>query len=1748
MKRVRFGLFILTLFIASGLTIFFRTQIQAQIVSVISTQHRGDGEKPTAQKSTSAVVASASNSTESKTVSGKVLGVADALQGVLNINVPTIFNSAVDIASSITRGDATVNGALTANGVLTVVGKSILQGPVTLENDVTGKNVNIALTGDSKITAPNLVYSLTAGDGLAVSGTQNITITNTDLGSSQKIIKSIKIGGDTISAGSNTSTIELRAANGLTVSANTSDNIITFGASGADLNVSGFSEESGTVHLTTSSDVVGIGTSSPDLGKKLHVVGDTKLEGGLLVTGSATFQGGAVVMSGIDNQSGGITNAGSITGATGLTSSGTITFSGLSTGILHSSFGGVMSSSALNLAGGGSEISGVLPSGNGGTGIDGSTYLTGDILYASSNGTLSRLGVGGSGQVLTVAGGLPSWGSSGASSGPCTTCVVKDPGSTQVIAASTSATTVLSLRPASSPSVDIFNVTDSTGNTKYFRVDKDGNVILGTGTTSTTGNLTVAPSGTDYIAIAPAAQGAASFTGSITSEDLTAARTWTFPDASGSVCLTTGNCNGIGSNFGGSGTTNYLAKFSSTYAVANSLLYDNGTGVGIGTTNPIYSFDVSGNLRALGNSVFGGTLDATGAARLANTLQVSGAASLLSTLNVTGAATLSSTLNVTGNGIFNGNVGIGTTSPGAKLESLATTEQLRLSYDSTTPISFTVGSGGDLTIDQSKHAAAGAIRLKVSGANNASAETFTIKGNSGATAFVGINNSSPTYVLDVSQGYSGNPGARFALDNTLFQPYTMTSSTAPDVITLFNASGVSSSGNGASIKFRSNSSNANPRDYARISGIVDSPTQGTERGAITFQTVQGITDTFAEVMRVNGFGNVGIGTTAPAAPLHISRGYGSNAAMIVNQLNSGNIFAASVAGTTKVVIDNSGNVGIGTSNPSGSLQIAYAQSASTATPLITYANNAAAGSQISAQFYNNFGNRAFTFKPDSQSGINVGSIDFGSEQYLRLGAGSANKGLLVSGGTTPSLSFNTDTATAGEWHLMSVNVGIGTTAPQATLDVTGTASVSSTLTMGSAIQPSNGALTFNYKSGTNTWAAGMTLNTAGLLGIGTTAPTAFLDVLGTTTTGTGMRGAFNSLSTGTGWSLTSTSTSLSTGTLGSFDWSPGSATAATGDLLSLNVGANGTIGNILNVKNAGSTVFSVSQSQIYAGLPTQFAAAGDMGVAYDIAMTNPTASFIKSNAPLYLQSGESFNSSDLTLRTYNAGNLVLDTAGGVTLLNGNNWSIPTASTSAWTIATTLMNFDTTNQRIGIGTTAPAAKLDVAGASTTNAQFGTGGLGFTMDTSNGLFKFGNGGNIDGYYGNLNLTGSVDSSTNAKSINTASGKSLILAPGAGGKVAIGTLTPLTMFDLRGVASISGTNITSNLIIDQSGTGDIFTASSSGATRLQLSNTGTLRLNAYGAGSVTTDANGNIVTSSDERLKTIQSSFTRGLSDLMKLTPKIYKWNELSGLDQVNNYAGFIAQNVQTAIPEATFVGANGYLTLQDRPILATAVNAIKEQQGMIDLLSGASTSAQLNAAGSIAWKDSVDTRLTNLEALTATQSGGTTLVTSQKLAQAGGIHLYASWMSNVWTFLSQVVFNDIVTFNEAVTFAKDVVIAGRVTSKDVDSAGFAIIDAGKQQVAVTFDKPYTSKPIISLTAEDYDGTFSTHEATRGGFLIRLSAPATDQVILHWKVSEVEGAKIMQGSTVLPSPTPSPNMNPTSSPSASLMPTPSPTPTGN
>ena len=88
----------------------------------------------------------------------------------------------------------------------------------------------------------------------------------------------------------------------------------------------------------------------------------------------------------------------------------------------------------------------------------------------------------------------------------------------------------------------------------------------------------------------------------------------------------------------------------------------------------------------------------------------------------------------------------------------------------------------------------------------------------------------------------------------------------------------------------------------------------------------------------------------------------------------------------------------------------------------------------------------------------------------------------------------------------------------------------------------------------------------------------------------------------------------------------------------------------------------------------------------------------------------------------------------------------------------------------------------------------------------------------------------------------------------------------------------------------------------------------------------------TFSDERLKNIKGSFDSGLKAVMRLQPLRYEYkpDNALGLAPVGERVGVGAQAVQQVIPEAVTKNAQGYLMVNNDPIIWTMLNAIKEQQ--------------------------------------------------------------------------------------------------------------------------------------------------------------------------------------------------------------------------
>ena len=92
----------------------------------------------------------------------------------------------------------------------------------------------------------------------------------------------------------------------------------------------------------------------------------------------------------------------------------------------------------------------------------------------------------------------------------------------------------------------------------------------------------------------------------------------------------------------------------------------------------------------------------------------------------------------------------------------------------------------------------------------------------------------------------------------------------------------------------------------------------------------------------------------------------------------------------------------------------------------------------------------------------------------------------------------------------------------------------------------------------------------------------------------------------------------------------------------------------------------------------------------------------------------------------------------------------------------------------------------------------------------------------------------------------------------------------------------------------------------------------------------------TYSDGRLKDVAGKFTRGLEALAGIDPVQYHYkpdNYLS-LPSQPEYVGVLAQEVQQAVPEAVSQRQDGYLTVNNDPIIWTMVNAIKELNQKVD----------------------------------------------------------------------------------------------------------------------------------------------------------------------------------------------------------------------
>lgn len=302
-----------------------------------------------------------------------------------------------------------------------------------------------------------------------------------------------------------------------------------------------------------------------------------------------------------------------------------------------------------------------------------------------------------------------------------------------------------------------------------------------------------------------------------------------------------------------------------------------------------------------------------------------------------------------------------------------------------------------------------------------------------------------------------------------------------------------------------------------------------------------------------------------------------------------------------------------------------------------------------------------------------------------------------------------------------------------------------------------------------------------------------------------------------------------------------------------------------------------------------------------------------------------------------------------TTLSGTNAVLSVGTSTNGNILSVL-----TNGNVGIGTTTPIAPLVVTGniisssiglSSLENSGLEGGQLILGWNKAFGTGQINRSWNMD-----------VDSADNFRlfSQNAVGGTNNVLTVASStGNIGIGSSSPSGQLTIRSPGA-AGTdtgillaNGNSNQVWQMtSGVGGIdqttFGIIRPGLNAFLVATTGVVTISSLGTGAVQSTA-GVLSVSSDERLKDISGKFTRGLTALEGIEPINYTWKETSGLPTEIQLTGFSAQNVQLNIPEAVTVDSKGLLGLQDRAIMATVVNAIKEQQLLLgDFASSTATS--------------------------------------------------------------------------------------------------------------------------------------------------------------------------------------------------------------
>jgi len=561
---------------------------------------------------------------------------------------------------------------------------------------------------------------------------------------------------------------------------------------------------------------------------------------------------------------------------------------------------------------------------------------------------------------------------------------------------------------------------------------------------------------------------------------------------------------------------------------------------------------------------------------------------------------------------------------------------------------------------------------------------------------------------------------------------------------------------------------------------------------------------WTEKAQFDANGNLGIGTAAPVAPLHVNGAYGGNAAAIVNQQNSGDIFTASASGITKFTIANSGTLSLANYNNCGALT-------TTGTTLVC------SGTPSGTNFWNQILG-ALTPQIETQD-LLIGGTSTASAKFAVINVNSGTPTASISGASNNALAL-TATGTISTTNGETLTLGAAGTgnivlAPNGTpaLTATGTNLVAAGTLTGLTGLTSSGTITFSNLGGTGV----VQSNSSGILSSGA------LNLAGGASYITGIlpvanggapfeqnNGAINERIANQDLLLGGTATaSAKFGFINVNSGTPtASISAVTGTKTALSFGADGSIQsvNMNTLTLGGATTGNIILN------PANGAAGGYIAPGVDN-VTDLGASSSGRFRNLFLGPG----SLHIQCNSGTCGQSV-DYAMGV-LTSGAGKNSLYISANGNSNAQNALFTVTQGGYIGIGTTNPAQMLQLYGGAGINA-------GLEISSNNGntnqILKVIDGANSGLQIQNGNGVAILQFDNNHAGIALGSYAGVNAAPSSGlivsGNVGLGTAVPVAPLHVNGAY---GSNAAA--IINQQNSGDIFTASQSGNTKFTIDNSG-------------------------------------------------------------------------------------------------------------------------------------------------------------------------------------------------------------------------------------------------------------------------------------------------------------------------------------